>query len=63
MDVKEEGHYSLQGYLSSIQHKNLTPYRVVTDSSQMTWARLFRANCGIKLTLKNLAILGFYVDE
>jgi hypothetical protein len=31
----ERRNYHIRAYLSSIQHKNLTPYRFVADSSQM----------------------------
>jgi len=43
----------MQAYLSSIQHKNLTPYRFVVNSSKRPLTRQFRLfviNYGVKLT-------------
>ena len=36
----ERGNYHTRLYLSSIQHKNLTPSRFVADSSKMTLSRV-----------------------
>ena len=40
MHKSERGDYCIWTYLSSLQHKTLTPFRFVADSSQMTWTRL-----------------------
>ena len=61
--------YRRQAYLSSIQHKNLTPYRFVADSTQMTSNTLIRGlwsklRCRINLKLQPLGCIllhGFYV--
>jgi hypothetical protein len=50
---RERESYCMQAYLSSIQHKNLTPYRFVINSSKRPLTRQFRLfviNYGVKLT-------------
>jgi hypothetical protein len=39
----ERGDCRIQVYLSSIQHKNLTPSRFVAGLSQITWAKIDEA--------------------
>ena len=38
----ERGNYCIQAYASTIQHKNLAPYKFAGDSPQMTWTTLIR---------------------
>ena len=56
-NLRKIGSFHIQVYLSSIQHKILTPYRFVADSFQMTWTRQswgFQANLHQKSTWRAL---------
>ena len=54
----------IQAYHSSIQHKILTPYEFVVDSSQITSSRLiniFETNSSVKKTLKIYLQAAYYL--
>lgn len=47
-----ERKYHIRVYMSSIQHRNLTPCRIVTDLFELTWTRLNNQG-SIKIVLKS----------
>ena len=47
-----EREYHIRVYMSSIQHRNLTPCRIVTDLFELTWTRLDNQG-SIKIVLKS----------